>query len=158
MFIARLSWSPIRVRMSRVEILTNGICTTRSRNGSGLMPCASRSASSFSTAGLLGASTQPRRRSTVKGRIDPAILLRLVVAAQKVGTDHIRAERDPWLFEDGASRFEGCESATARGGGGKGFSGGISAGTPGIRAEQPLFCKFPRGVSFGSIAQASMVR
>ena len=25
-------------------------------------------------------------------------------------------------------------------------------------AEQPLFCKFPRGVSFGSIAQASMVR
>jgi len=27
-----------------------------------------------------------------------------------------------------------------------------------IRAEQPLFCKFPRGVSFGSIAQASMVR
>ena len=26
------------------------------------------------------------------------------------------------------------------------------------RAEQPLFCKFPRGVSFGSIAQASMVR
>ncbi len=27
-----------------------------------------------------------------------------------------------------------------------------------IPAEQPLFCKFPRGVSFGSIAQASMVR
>lgn len=26
------------------------------------------------------------------------------------------------------------------------------------QAEQPLFCKFPRGVSFGSIAQASMVR
>jgi hypothetical protein len=26
------------------------------------------------------------------------------------------------------------------------------------KAEQPLFCKFPRGVSFGSIAQASMVR
>jgi flagellar biosynthetic protein FlhB len=27
-----------------------------------------------------------------------------------------------------------------------------------LMAEQPLFCKFPRGVSFGSIAQASMVR
>ena len=27
-----------------------------------------------------------------------------------------------------------------------------------LKAEQPLFCKFPRGVSFGSIAQASMVR
>jgi D-alanyl-lipoteichoic acid acyltransferase DltB (MBOAT superfamily) len=27
-----------------------------------------------------------------------------------------------------------------------------------LAAEQPLFCKFPRGVSFGSIAQASMVR
>ncbi len=34
----------------------------------------------------------------------------------------------------------------------------VSVPAPLNWAEQPLFCKFPRGVSFGSIAQASMVR
>ncbi len=37
-----------------------------------------------------------------------------------------------------------------------GATGTLNFGT--AKAEQPLFCKFPRGVSFGSIAQASMVR
>ena len=39
-----------------------------------------------------------------------------------------------------------------------GLAAHLSTDPRGRVAEQPLFCKFPRGVSFGSIAQASMVR
>ena len=68
-FSAIWSASPTSRSRSSGDVFTNSWPEVLSKKGSGLSPAFSRRAFSASTAALLPASTQSRRRSTVNGKM-----------------------------------------------------------------------------------------
>jgi len=107
--------SPMSLLMSGDETLSKSSPATRFTKESKAMPAACFAACSLSTAALVGARTQSRRRSMLKGRMTRPYSLRLKSPRRRSATDQMKAERVYWFMGGSfAGRRRVAQIGTAR--------------------------------------------